>query len=84
MTMREGKHKASGRKPPNDSPRPRVPPQGGNRGALLRIERKLDWILAVIGICRECGCTEDLACMTDDGPCHWVEPGLCSACKPKG
>lgn len=31
-------------------------------------------------ICCECGCTEDDACMTDDGPCYWAEPGLCSAC----
>jgi len=30
--------------------------------------------------CRECGCTEDNACMTDGEPCHWVEKDLCSAC----
>jgi hypothetical protein len=37
--------------------------------------------------CRECGCTETLACMSLDGPCHWVEAGpevwLCSACADK-
>lgn len=36
--------------------------------------------------CRECGCTDDNACMTVYGPCHWVELDLCSACvevKPK-
>ena len=27
--------------------------------------------------CRVCGCTDDCAC---PGGCHWVEPGLCSAC----
>jgi len=34
--------------------------------------------------CRVCGCTEDNACVTEDGPCHWW-PGdgdLCSACGP--
>ncbi len=30
--------------------------------------------------CRKCGCTNDKACKTEDGPCHWVEPDLCSAC----
>jgi hypothetical protein len=30
--------------------------------------------------CRTCGCTDNNACMTDDGPCWWVEPDLCSAC----
>ena len=29
-------------------------------------------------VCRECGCTEDRAC---PGGCHWVKPGLCSACE---
>lgn len=28
--------------------------------------------------CRICGCTENRACMTDAGPCSWVEPDLCS------
>ncbi len=31
-------------------------------------------------ICKVCGCTEDNACMTPDGPCYWVEPDLCSTC----
>ena len=30
--------------------------------------------------CRVCGCTQDHACVTDDGPCAWVEADLCSAC----
>lgn len=30
--------------------------------------------------CRVCGCTEERACATDAGPCHWVEVDLCSAC----
>lgn len=30
--------------------------------------------------CTECGCTDDQACVTDEGPCSWVQPGLCSAC----
>ncbi|MDD3491929.1 MAG: hypothetical protein PHZ19_00335 [Candidatus Thermoplasmatota archaeon] len=33
--------------------------------------------------CRVCGCTEDNACVTDDGPCYWVEEDLCSACAAK-
>ncbi|HUS74320.1 MAG TPA: ParB/RepB/Spo0J family partition protein [Sedimentisphaerales bacterium] len=31
--------------------------------------------------CRICKCTDDKACIGDDGePCHWVEPDLCSNC----
>lgn len=26
------------------------------------------------------GCSELSACIVDGIPCHWVEPGLCSAC----
>jgi hypothetical protein len=33
--------------------------------------------------CRVCGCTEDHACETDEGPCAWAEPGLCTACVGK-
>lgn len=29
--------------------------------------------------CRICGCTDTAACQTEAGPCHWVEPRLCSA-----
>ena len=31
--------------------------------------------------CRVCGCTDKRACadLFDDA-CHWIEPGLCSAC----
>ena len=31
-------------------------------------------------VCKICGCTDEEACMTDEGPCSWVIPGLCSAC----
>ncbi len=37
-------------------------------------------------ICRGCGCTDDHACITDDGPCSWVlldiasASGICSFC----
>jgi len=31
--------------------------------------------------CRECGCTEDNACITPMGPCYWVTKDLCSACE---
>lgn len=30
--------------------------------------------------CRVCGCSDFDACMTDDGPCWWVEEDLCSGC----
>lgn len=33
--------------------------------------------------CRVCGCTQLRACITDDGPCHWVEDDLCCACVDK-
>jgi hypothetical protein len=36
--------------------------------------------------CRECGCTDEdcSQCVARTGrPCTWVEPDLCSACKPK-
>lgn len=34
--------------------------------------------LSITPACRVCGCTDDEAC---EGGCHWVEPGLCSACQ---
>lgn len=33
--------------------------------------------------CRECGCTDERACWTLEGPCYWVEEDLCSACVPR-
>jgi hypothetical protein len=30
--------------------------------------------------CVGCGCTDDRACATPDGPCFWVGPELCSSC----
>jgi len=33
--------------------------------------------------CRICGCTDDHACVTEEGPCYWVEQDLCSACASK-
>lgn len=34
--------------------------------------------------CQVCGCTDDRACMTDHGPCHWAckVPPICSGCAP--
>lgn len=34
--------------------------------------------------CRGCGCTDFKACVTESGPCYWVEPGLCSGCATGG
>jgi len=30
--------------------------------------------------CRRCGCDDLNPCITDEGPCSWVEENLCSAC----
>jgi len=30
--------------------------------------------------CRKCGCTDERACITREGPCYWVAADLCSAC----
>jgi hypothetical protein len=36
-------------------------------------------------ICRECGCTENDACVDDAGrACSWAEPDLCTACADVG
>lgn len=43
-------------------------------------EAKVDELVAAIldtPHCRECGCTNDMAC---PGGCFWVEEDLCSAC----
>lgn len=33
--------------------------------------------------CRVCGCDDLHACVTKEGPCHWVGPDLCSGCAEK-
>lgn len=38
-------------------------------------------IAAGLPACEVCGCTENAACA---GGCHWVTPGLCSACAETG
>jgi hypothetical protein len=30
--------------------------------------------------CRDCGCTQGHACVTEEGPCYWIAADLCSAC----
>lgn len=40
--------------------------------------------MQMFGVCIVCGCTNDNACLTDQGPCWWVdesEQDLCSACE---
>lgn len=33
------------------------------------------------GVCRVCGCTDDKACLDENGePCWWVQEDLCSHC----
>lgn len=38
-----------------------------------------------VGVCKQCGCTDNNACITEVGPCSWVneEHDLCSACFDK-
>jgi hypothetical protein len=31
-------------------------------------------------ICRECGCTDESACLVAGVPCMWAEADLCSGC----
>ncbi len=31
-------------------------------------------------LCVECGCTDYQPCVTNKGPCSWVQPALFSAC----
>ncbi len=46
------------------------------RGELTEIEAD------EIRKCRVCGCTDERACVIDDGiPCHWVADDLCSVCE---
>lgn len=38
------------------------------------------------GVCRICGCSDQNACVTEAGPCWWLdelEMNLCSACEHK-
>jgi hypothetical protein len=35
-----------------------------------------------IRTCRNCGCTDERACMDGGEPCSWVDTDLCSACVP--
>ncbi|WP_240420325.1 hypothetical protein [Paenibacillus periandrae] len=34
--------------------------------------------------CKVCGCTENTACITKNGACHWInnDEDICSACTP--
>jgi hypothetical protein len=34
----------------------------------------------MLGICKFCGCTDNNACVTEEGPCYWVKDDVCSAC----
>ncbi|PFG16308.1 hypothetical protein ATK74_0842 [Propionicimonas paludicola] len=33
-----------------------------------------------VRVCAGCGCTDDNACVTREGPCWWINDDLCSAC----
>ena len=55
------------------------PARGAHLPALRRRPRQAR--LGGLGMrCRVCGCTETSPCITSQGPCTWVEPGLCNAC----
>ena len=57
---------------------------------LMELARRVvpeDFTVSVEGICRVCGCTEDNACMGDDGPCGWAPNSgrtLCTECEADG
>jgi len=59
-------------------------PDGSGKTAVTakkkRTAKKKAGEKTVNGVCRKCGCTEAAACQTDEGPCYWVYPDLCSAC----
>lgn len=40
------------------------------------------WDVFDLRVCRACGCTDNDACLSDAGPCSWVEYDLCSSCAP--
>jgi hypothetical protein len=42
----------------------------------VRVQREAD-VAAGLPACRECGCTENAACV---GGCSWAAPDLCSRC----
>ena len=45
------------------------------------IDRQLEnehFYIEEVQACRHCGCTENDACETEDGPCHWVSEDVCS------
>ena len=46
----------------------------------IRIESELRRLSETSWTCRSCGCWDLQACITEEGPCRWVEPDLCSAC----
>lgn len=49
-----------------------------------RAARRLEvFVVDFVRGCALCGCTDDRACVGDDGrPCSWVLPDLCSTCMP--
>lgn len=37
--------------------------------------------MSVLRTCRDCGCSQNDACISQDGEaCYWAEPDLCSSC----
>lgn len=55
---------------------------GGRTQPPVWIQAKKEVVLEA-QTCRECGCTEGNACVTDSGACHWALPDLCSACRDR-
>lgn len=54
-------------------------------GALQAVANQLDQVVGTdrlfdVVACRGCGCTDDRACVGENGACWWVESDLCSAC----
>lgn len=38
------------------------------------------WLADNLRHCRQCGCTENRACLTDGKPCGWASTDVCTAC----
>lgn len=50
--------------------------------AIDRIDHAPSETIVAARTCRDCGCTDERACMDGDQPCSWIAPDLCSACEP--
>ena len=73
--------------PPAKPKAEKAPKPKAEKAAKPKAEKKAAVLvpvpLRVAGVCRFCGCTEEIACVDErtGTPCAWVEPDLCSVCE---